>query len=72
VEILIGLDHPWALLPLEVRWGGDRESFVLRTALGWTVQGALLPRDTMETATILTAIADLPRSTSGNDYLEQR
>ncbi|KAK7071193.1 hypothetical protein SK128_006718, partial [Halocaridina rubra] len=29
-----------AVLPLEVRWGCDGEPFALRTALGWTVQGA--------------------------------
>ncbi|KAK7085880.1 hypothetical protein SK128_002719, partial [Halocaridina rubra] len=50
----------------------DGKPFASRTALGWTVQGTLLPRDTTETSTSLTAIAELPRSTSGNGSLEER
>jgi len=39
VDILIGVDAPDALRPLEVRAGGDGEPFAVRTRLGWTIQG---------------------------------
>ena len=39
VQLLIGQDHPRALLPLEVRQGGDREPYAVRTVLGWAING---------------------------------
>ncbi|XP_042887381.1 uncharacterized protein LOC122263122, partial [Penaeus japonicus] len=41
VELLIGLDAPTALMPVEVRRGRDGELFAVRTRLGWAVNGPL-------------------------------
>ncbi|XP_045104393.1 uncharacterized protein LOC123499927 [Portunus trituberculatus] len=41
VELLIGLDIPQALVPLEVRSGKDGEPFATRTLLGWTINGPM-------------------------------
>ncbi|MPC59371.1 hypothetical protein E2C01_053390 [Portunus trituberculatus] len=41
VELLIGLDIPQALVPLEVRSGKDGEPFTTRTLLGWTINGPI-------------------------------
>ena len=43
VNLLIGLDHPELLQPLEVRGSQDgaKQPYPCRTALGWTVQGPL-------------------------------
>ena len=41
VELLIGQDTPKALIPLEVRYGGENEPYATRTALGWTLNGPL-------------------------------
>lgn len=40
-ELLIGLDNPQALEPLETRRGSDGAPFAVRTQLGWTVNGPL-------------------------------
>ena len=39
VSLVIGLDHPHLLRPLEVRSGADREPYAVRTALGWNING---------------------------------
>ena len=39
VELLIGLDTPQALEPLEIRTGCDGSPFAVRTRLGWTING---------------------------------
>ena len=39
IELLVGLDTPQALEPLEVRAGCDGAPFAVRTRLGWTVNG---------------------------------
>jgi hypothetical protein len=41
VNLLIDQDVPQALVPLEVRKGGKREPYAVRTALGWTTNGPL-------------------------------
>ena len=41
VDLLIGQDAPVALAPLEVRRGGTKAPFAVKTVLGWTVQGPL-------------------------------
>jgi len=39
VDILNGQDMPEALTPLEVRRGGSRAPYAVKTVFGWTVQG---------------------------------
>lgn len=41
VSLLIGQDVPRALVPLEVRYGGENEPYATRTILGWTLNGPL-------------------------------
>lgn len=41
VSLLIGLDNPLAMCPLEVRRASDGEPFPVRTNLGWTINGLL-------------------------------
>lgn len=54
IELLIGQDVPWALAPLEVRAGGVKEPFAVRTRLGWTVSGPISARGhTEDIATFL-------------------
>lgn len=48
VQLLIGLDVPQALTPLEVRAGGNGEPFAIRTLLGWTISGPVQPSTEME------------------------
>ena len=42
VDILIGLDHTEALVPLEVRTGNKGEPFAMKTLLGWCISGNTL------------------------------
>lgn len=46
VQLLIGQDHPQALMPLELRRGGDKEPYAVRTALGWTINGPVAQDET--------------------------
>lgn len=48
VDILIGMDHPELLRPLEVRGpeDGSRSPYATRTALGWTIQGIIADNST--------------------------
>ncbi|XP_045122646.1 uncharacterized protein LOC123511097 [Portunus trituberculatus] len=68
VDLLIGLDTPQALLPLEIRAGGDGEPFATRTLLGWTVNGPMRFEDgepigaTNVRTTGMTAIAQRQQS----------
>ena len=39
VELLIGLDAPHVLVPLEVRTGREGSPFAVRMCLGWTING---------------------------------
>ncbi|XP_043195315.1 uncharacterized protein LOC122366790 [Amphibalanus amphitrite] len=39
IELLIGANCPQALIPLEVRAGGEGCPFAIRTSLGWVVYG---------------------------------
>jgi len=41
VTVMIGQDVPQTLIPLEVRYGGNDESYDVRTVLGWTVNDFL-------------------------------
>ena len=41
IEVLIGQDHPEALVPLEVRKGGSGDPFAVRTLFGWSLNGPL-------------------------------
>lgn len=43
VDLLIGLDNPLAVRPMEVSWAGDDEPYAVRTTLGWTINGPLTP-----------------------------
>lgn len=72
MELIIVLDHPWALYPLEVRWGSSGELCMLRTILGWTAQGAMIPEGTQETANSLTAIVELSEAPGGEVALEEQ
>ena len=46
VQLLIGQDHPRALMPLEVRRGSDGEPYAVRTVLGWTINGPMAQEET--------------------------
>ena len=48
VNVLIGLDAPEALTPLETRTGRSGEPFAVRTRLGWTINGPLKSRPTRQ------------------------
>jgi hypothetical protein len=41
VDLLVGLDHAEALIPLEVRKGKTGDPFAVRTVFGWSVNGPL-------------------------------
>ncbi|XP_069139352.1 uncharacterized protein [Argopecten irradians] len=41
VSLLIGQDVPKGLMPIEVRRGKDGEPYVIKTVLGWTINGPL-------------------------------
>ena len=41
VTLLIGQDNPQALMPLEVRRGGDYEPYAVRCCLGWIINGPM-------------------------------
>ncbi|MPC32962.1 hypothetical protein E2C01_026300 [Portunus trituberculatus] len=45
VDLLIGLDTSQALLPLEIKAGGDGEPFTTHNLLGWTVNGPIKFKD---------------------------
>lgn len=72
VEIIIGLDHPQALQPLEVRCGGDAEPFAVRTMLGWTLQGAAFNRKSGRAVTSLATIAEISGPTPMDRRLEEQ
>ena len=50
VSIVIGLDHPHLLRPLEVLSAGDDDPYAVRTALGWTVNGPVKAIENNKTA----------------------
>jgi len=43
VDLLIGQDHPAALVPIEVRRGCPKSPFATRTMLGWSLNGVSPP-----------------------------
>lgn len=61
VDLLIRLDIPLAMRPLEVRRAGDGEPFAVRTALGWTVNGPLIHTD-IRSYTCCTYLFNHPRT----------
>ena len=41
VDLLIGQDHAEALIPLEVKKGGEGQPFAVKTMFGWSVNGPI-------------------------------
>ena len=39
IDLLIGMDHAELLMPKEMRTGGEREPYAIRTRLGWVARG---------------------------------
>lgn len=74
VDLLIGLDNPLAMRPLEVRRAGDGEPFAVRTALGWTVNGPLIPTSDRTPAahTCLTILEQEGEGNSAHATLEEQ
>ena len=46
VDVLIGLDHPVILRPLETQYGSDAEPFAIHSILGWTLNGPITSQRT--------------------------
>ncbi|XP_071944680.1 uncharacterized protein [Antedon mediterranea] len=51
VDLLIGLDVPDALQPLEIRAGGKGEPYATRTSLGWSLNGPVMGRNEKRSST---------------------
>ena len=58
VSFLIGQDVPKALIPLEVRYGGENDPYATRTVLGWTLNGPLGESEAGNEATCNLVVAD--------------
>ena len=41
IDLLIGMDHAELLMPKEMRTGGEREPYAIRTKLGWVARGIM-------------------------------
>ena len=59
VDLLIGLDAPGLLTPLEVRAGREGDPFATRTRLGWTINGPL-PEGGRPITTLTTCATEPP------------
>ena len=52
IDLLLGVDHPNLVAPMENQKGTGKESYAIETKLGWIARGAVAPDETQCTIRI--------------------